>query len=826
MRGRPFGYGTRARTGPLILGLVLCSLCLLSCREEGVSLGGSWEYQPGVHHNAQPVAAPVATPELWRSVEFPIRLTGREPGVRPGMWITFRRQVPDDTEVLLREGMQIGFFSGALPDAAQVFLNGVRIGAVGSDGPNGNAHDRYLLAFTGGASARSIRDDRTYLYLLVYYRGVNPPRIMDAAIRIGAASAITAFLTNHESLHSALLAVYLAVGFYHLLLFLRRRSELHNLYFGLFCLVVSFYWFTRSYQLADMVFGSATLARARARNAAAFLIFVPLLFFLTQLLEKRHARTAQIMATALGGGAFALLFANFVWVGYLRGFWAALAGPTMLGIVAYVGRAAWRGNKDARYLSGGVVFVAVATLYDALASRGYLPDLVLTRYIFAILILGIAGRLAARFVRLHNDVEQLNERLESQVEERTRQLQDTLTDVNRLKVQQDGDYFLTSLLLQPLGGISTGNEAVEVTALVAQKKRFTFRHWSAEIGGDLCTAIAVSLRGRPYTAFLNGDAMGKSLQGAGGALVLGTAFKSIVTRTLEARDERDRFPERWLRDCYLDLQSVFISFDGTMTASALLGLVDESNGFVYYVNAEHPWAALYRDGQASFIGRSLSVSKLGVPSAADVQVHTFPARPGDVIISGSDGRDDLVLGVDARNQRIINEDEDAFLRNVEAGQGELQAIYNQIRGLGEPIDDITLLRISVRACTETQADAHTLKAERKRCRQLLRSGRSLEAAGALEQLSNANPESVDTLVDWSQALRLAGNLEEGVAVGERVRLREHDHFRNLIHLAEAYRRLGKLERASFLIGRALELQPGNEAARRMAVRLDLPLADQ
>ncbi len=48
-------------------------------------------------------------------------------------------------------------------------------------------------------------------------------------------------------------------------------------------------------------------------------------------------------------------------------------------------------------------------------------------------------------------LQQYAEQLEEKVKERTHELQTTLKDVQALKAQQDGDYFLTTLLLKPLG---------------------------------------------------------------------------------------------------------------------------------------------------------------------------------------------------------------------------------------------------------------------------------------------------------------------------------------------------------------------------------------
>ena len=53
-------------------------------------------------------------------------------------------------------------------------------------------------------------------------------------------------------------------------------------------------------------------------------------------------------------------------------------------------------------------------------------------------------------------------------------------------------------------------------------------------------------------------------------------------------------------------------------------------------------------------------------------------HPGDSIIIGSDGRDDIMLGMDTDGVRDINEDGDQFLKHVEKGKGELKGITETI----------------------------------------------------------------------------------------------------------------------------------------------------
>ena len=182
----------------------------------------------------------------------------------------------------------------------------------------------------------------------------------------------------------------------------------------------------------------------------------------------------------------------------------------------------------------------VTAVWDILGSNGTwgLVNYELSKFGFMIFVIGITFVLANRFLRIYNEAEELSGNLEKKVEERTEELNNTLKAVQKLKEQQDGDYFLTSLLLKPLGVTHIRNENVKRESFLKQKKDFSFRNREQEIGGDINVAHDIKLQNRDYVLFLNGDAMGKSIQGAGGALVLGTVFQSIVDRTHNSEREQ------------------------------------------------------------------------------------------------------------------------------------------------------------------------------------------------------------------------------------------------------------------------------------------------
>ncbi|MDW8306768.1 MAG: SpoIIE family protein phosphatase [Leptospiraceae bacterium] len=285
--------------------------------------------------------------------------------------------------------------------------------------------------------------------------------------------------------------------------------------------------------------------------------------------------------------------------------------------------------------------------------------------------------------------------LEQKVEERTRELKASLEEIRALKEKQDADYYLTSALAIPLSGIKGESEVFQIEYRTEQKKKFQYRRFQREIGGDLTAARSIELRGKPYIALINADAMGKSIQGAGGALVLGAAFEALCHRSAHGlRDERS--PERWIKESLIELHKLFLGFDGAMMASCCLILAEEENGAIYWSNAEHPFPVLYRDGKATYLEKETYLRKLGMVGVPfEPRINVLQLRPKDVVLFGTDGREDILLW-SGKLDREINEDPLLFLRITEKAEGQLQRIFEILPNFGEIIDDISLLALSLK----------------------------------------------------------------------------------------------------------------------------------
>jgi tetratricopeptide (TPR) repeat protein len=291
-----------------------------------------------------------------------------------------------------------------------------------------------------------------------------------------------------------------------------------------------------------------------------------------------------------------------------------------------------------------------------------------------------------------------------------------------------------------------------------------------------------------------------------------------------------------------------------MLASLLLGLLEENTGRLYYINAEHPYLALYRDGAASFVEPELYLRKVGVELDQPLRVQSFHFRPGDVVFAGSDGRDDLLIGKSAEGQRVINEDETLFLRAIEGARGDLDGVRREILGRGELTDDLSLMRLAFR---EDQPLSHQValdcEAKLNAARRLAAEGDAASALTALEAQVDSGPCAGDFAAEAASlryrlrdfagarilgeralelgggdaallrklgfACKAQGDTAAALDYAERARLRDPDDANNLLNLADLHRLAGRGDAARETL--ELARRAGAEPARMREIETRL-----
>jgi tetratricopeptide (TPR) repeat protein len=346
--------------------------------------------------------------------------------------------------------------------------------------------------------------------------------------------------------------------------------------------------------------------------------------------------------------------------------------------------------------------------------------------------------------------------------------------------------------------------------------------------------------------------MGKSLQGAGGSLVAGVVIKAILTRTLLYSEYQNRYPEKWLKELFIELHKVFESFDGSMLLSGFMGLIEEFTGTIYFIYAEHPYPVIYREGKAEFLDNTTEFRKFGTPGlVGKISLLVKKLEPGDILFVGSDGKDDLILS--NNGQEIINEDETLFLRLVEDAKGDLEKLIEKIKQTGKLMDDISLIRISYKENQQESLNQILSLEERDKIlnqvkllssenrwkdlknyleeihqkyynvdfvmRELINIYYKLEQYSKVitegEQYLEAHPYDNEILLKVSRCYLITKNYEKAIELSERLDLREPNNVSNLFTLVNCYNLIGDKKRAIKVLNRLLDLAPEKEETKRL-----------
>ena len=431
---------------------------------------------------------------------------------------------------------------------------------------------------------------------------------------------------------------------------------------------------------------------------------------------------------------------------------------------------------------------------------------------------------------------------------------EALKKVEQLKERQDADYYLTSLLITPLSKNLVQSPYLSVEFFIRQKKKFQFRDMNGEIGGDVNAARMIRLQGRNYAVIANADAMGKSMQGAMGSLVFASVFHAIIKRTQNVKSMQDLPPELWLRDAFRELDEVFIGFDYKMLISILISLVDEQTGFMYFMEAEHPRLALYRNNEASYIESEFKNDKLGMDlKARELYVETFQLLPGDAVIYGSDGRDDVEIK--EGEKKYIQMDPCFFLERVREGQGELPLIFSSLESKGRITDDLSLIRLSYTGIGEEDFEkqgrgsgalnvngnrerAQFSETSLERLRQAvgenvenletaallldgyIQAGLFEPAATLAEQIVKFHPDRPEFLTIAWENWKKAGHYEAALEAAERFYIRGIKDEENLMTLASLNLRDKNLDRARAMLDEILRLNPRRPDALELRENLN------
>jgi tetratricopeptide (TPR) repeat protein len=197
-------------------------------------------------------------------------------------------------------------------------------------------------------------------------------------------------------------------------------------------------------------------------------------------------------------------------------------------------------------------------------------------------------------------------------------------------------------------------------------------------------------------------------------------------------------------------------------------------------------------------------------------INVFQIYPGDIIINGSDGKDDILIP-DQSGTQTMNHNENRILSIIEKAEGNLDKIVESLEKESGITDDLSLMRITWDGIPKPHLKE--LKFIHKSIKELdtilsgirlgladleilknlaisyFRKRQFAKAIICLDEYMETFPSDTEMLYVGGRIIRKSEHAKESVEFAERMRLRNPQHIKNIYNLKRIYKKLGNVERA-------------------------------
>lgn len=217
-----------------------------------------------------------------------------------------------------------------------------------------------------------------------------------------------------EMLSLALNTVYFFFGLYHFLIFLKRRKDAYNFYFGLFSVLLAVYGFSLISYLYPHFDDTGWLTRLKY-GAQPLLLPIFLFFFHSYAFADR--KPTFFMQVSLAFESLLVVFFLFMPIRWmevgLRIFYVSAA--VFLAYSVYYLFVLWSSRAPGvRSLSAVVLLLIGGAVFEILDSMFFFTGIRPVKFGFFVFVMALVALLANRFLNVHNESERLNVELTHQ----------------------------------------------------------------------------------------------------------------------------------------------------------------------------------------------------------------------------------------------------------------------------------------------------------------------------------------------------------------------------------------------------------------------------
>ncbi|MBN2532314.1 MAG: sensor histidine kinase [Spirochaetales bacterium] len=414
-------YAEHAQQLTLIILLPFLFL-MISCeyKELLISMEGEWEYRKGFHESW----LTEYESRHWTIINLPFHIKSVPDLKQFQGEITLRKQLPGRIIEELPRGNPMIFRSGRISIAADFYLNTSLLGSLETSEPSRAGTGSELIAYLPSPGMDN-GTDTYFIFIVLHQTGTS--RFTDFIgdrIETGDPARIYTRVNTDRIFPLFFICFFLFVGIYFINIGVRIPEKQNTLYFGIYCIILSVYYFIY-YPAHQLMIINDHLVRYKLIHCILFLSGPVFLLFIYNMYIKKLPLVLKIWSGLCIVCSLMSLFAGSFFIDILYYMWSLSWMILLIHFLFIIIQEIARNNIEAILMITGMVILITGSILDFLINAGYFMSPPVGLFTSFLTLIIITTSISNRYIRVNAKVEKLNVELEKRVKERTQKLEQT-----------------------------------------------------------------------------------------------------------------------------------------------------------------------------------------------------------------------------------------------------------------------------------------------------------------------------------------------------------------------------------------------------------------